>query len=46
MDLEEALHEARRCLNCAVPGCRKGCPIENNIPQFIRALKEGNPGMA
>lgn len=46
MNLEEALNEARRCLNCAIPGCRKGCPIGNNIPQFIRALRDGNPGLA
>ena len=26
--------------------CRTGCPIENNIPAFIRALSEGNIGMA
>ena len=42
----EAINEARRCLNCARPLCRTGCPIENNIPQFIRALSEGNIGLA
>ena len=38
MTTSEAINEARRCLNCARPLCRTGCPIENNIPQFIRAL--------
>ena len=46
MTTSEAINEARRCLNCARPLCRTGCPIENNIPQFIRALSEGNIGLA
>ena len=46
MTTVEAIQEARRCLNCARPLCRTGCPIENNIPAFIRALGEGNIGMA
>lgn len=34
-----ALHvvnEARRCLNCKVPQCRKGCPINTPIPDMIQ----------
>lgn len=46
MTTAEAIREARRCLNCARPSCRTGCPIENNIPDFIRALGEGNIGLA
>lgn len=46
MTTVEAIQEARRCLNCARPMCRTGCPISNNIPGFIRALGEGNIGMA
>ncbi|MGM9528467.1 MAG: FAD-dependent oxidoreductase [Phascolarctobacterium sp.] len=46
MTTAEAIQESRRCLNCARPMCRTGCPIENNIPAFIRALSEGNIGMA
>lgn len=42
----EAVAEAKRCLNCKVPQCRKGCPIENEIPQFIHALIAGNIGDA
>ena len=41
MTTAEAIKEARRCLNCTRPTCRTGCPIENNIPEFIRALGEG-----
>ena len=44
--MEEAVEEARRCLNCANPMCRKGCPIQNEIPQFIHALSQGNFGEA
>lgn len=35
---EEALQEAKRCLNCKKPLCVNGCPIQNNIPQFIKAV--------
>ena len=38
-----ALHvmdEANRCLQCKVPQCQKGCPINTNIPVAIRLLKE------
>ena len=38
--MEEALAEAKRCLNCPKPLCRMGCPIENEIPRFIQG--EGN----
>lgn len=30
------------CLNCPVKPCRKGCPLENDIPSFIKAAKEKN----
>lgn len=46
LSIQEALQEARRCLHCSIPSCRKGCPIANNIPDFIQALKEGNIGAA
>ncbi len=38
-----ALHvmdEANRCLQCKVPQCQKGCPINTDIPTVIRLLKE------
>ena len=44
--LEEALAEAKRCLNCPKPLCRMGCPIENEIPRFIQAIARGNFGEA
>lgn len=39
---ELALQEAERCLQCARPHCVEGCPVGVLIPQFIRALREGD----
>ena len=39
-DEETAVAEAERCLNCKVPQCRKGCPVQVNIPAFIAKIKE------
>lgn len=36
------IDEAKRCLNCKVPQCQKGCPIHTSIPQMIQYFKEGN----
>lgn len=44
--LKEAIAEAKRCLNCKHPSCKKGCPIENDIPEFIHELSKGNMGNA
>ncbi|SHN56124.1 NADPH-dependent glutamate synthase [Desulfovibrio litoralis] len=40
--VEEALYEAKRCLQCKKAGCVKGCPVEVPIPQFIAELAKGN----
>ncbi len=34
------IDEANRCLQCKNPRCRQGCPINTNIPEMIRLLKE------
>jgi len=39
---ELAQQEAERCLQCARPHCVEGCPVEVLIPEFIRALREGD----
>lgn len=39
-DEETAVAEAERCLNCKVPQCRKGCPVQVDIPAFIAKIKE------
>lgn len=38
---QEALKEAKRCLECKNPACVKGCPVEVDIPAFIKLIKEG-----
>ncbi len=45
-NLREAIKEANRCLNCKSPQCTTGCPISNDIPEFIQALARGNLGEA
>jgi glutamate synthase (NADPH/NADH) small chain len=40
--LAEAIEEAERCLQCKKPPCVAGCPVEVPIPEFIRALREGD----
>lgn len=35
------LDEAKRCLNCKVPQCQKGCPIHTPIPQVIQLMLNG-----
>ena len=42
----EAIDEAKRCLHCKVPQCKKGCPIGNDIPDFVHELSMGNIGSA
>ncbi len=39
---EQAIEEAGRCIQCKKPGCIKGCPVEVNIPEFIKAVHEGD----
>ena len=39
---EQAVTEAHRCLNCKKPTCVEGCPVNINIPGFIKQLEIGN----
>ena len=39
---EQAICEAHRCLNCKTPTCVQGCPVNINIPGFIKQLEQGN----
>lgn len=39
---EQVKVEASRCLSCKNPRCVNGCPVNIKIPDFIKALKEGN----
>lgn len=40
--MKDIMDEANRCLNCKVKPCQKGCPLENDIPSFIKQVKENN----
>jgi glutamate synthase (NADPH/NADH) small chain len=42
LTLELARLEAERCLQCAKPHCVEGCPVGVMIPEFIKALREGD----
>lgn len=39
--LEEVKKQAEYCLNCKTKPCKSGCPLQNNIPDFIKCVKEG-----
>lgn len=39
---EMARAEASRCLQCKKPACRKGCPVQVYIPDFIAEIGQGN----
>ncbi len=36
---EQAIQEAERCLDCVNPTCISGCPVEINIPKFIKKIE-------
>ena len=39
---EQAIDEAKRCLNCKNHPCVSGCPVNISIPEFIKEVAEGN----
>lgn len=41
-NLKEIKEKAKYCLNCKTKPCTSGCPLGNNIPEFIRYIKEEN----
>ncbi|HZX45372.1 MAG TPA: NAD(P)-binding protein, partial [Candidatus Nanoarchaeia archaeon] len=43
---EEAIFEASRCLQCKVPKCVAGCPVNIDIPKFIGYIKDKKFPMA
>jgi glutamate synthase (NADPH/NADH) small chain len=38
---DQVITEAKRCLQCREPKCVKGCPVEVDIPYFVRLIGEG-----
>ena len=41
-DRDEAVEEAKRCLNCKNARCMTGCPVSINIPAFVHQVAEGD----
>ena len=41
-DKETAINEAKRCLQCKNKPCMDGCPVEIDIPGFIKYIAEGD----
>ena len=41
LSAEQAMTEAKRCLDCANPTCMQGCPVSINIPSFIKNIERG-----
>ncbi len=39
---QQAMEEAQRCLNCKHRPCTAGCPVQVDIPEFIRLVAEGD----
>ena len=46
LTFEQAVTESHRCLNCKNPTCMEGCPVNINIPGFIKQLEIGNVSAA
>ena len=42
LTFEQAVTEAHRCLNCKNPTCVEGCPVNIQIPAFIKQLEQGD----
>ena len=42
LSVEQAVTEAKRCLDCANPTCMQGCPVGINIPSFIKNIERGS----
>ena len=39
---EMAMTEAKRCLDCARPSCVEGCPVNIDIPAFVKNIERGD----
>lgn len=42
LKLDDAIAQARRCLDCGEPGCQNACPLNNRIPEWLEALGQGD----
>jgi len=41
MEIEDIQKKAQMCLGCKAKPCMKGCPLSNDITEFIKCVKEG-----
>ncbi len=41
LSVEQAVAEAKRCLDCPTPTCMSGCPVQINIPAFVKNIERG-----
>jgi glutamate synthase (NADPH/NADH) small chain len=41
LTISQALTESKRCLDCANPTCMQGCPVNINIPSFVKNIERG-----
>jgi glutamate synthase (NADPH/NADH) small chain len=42
LSAEQAMNEAKRCLDCANPTCMLGCPVGIDIPRFVKNIERGD----
>lgn len=42
LTVEQALCEAKRCIDCVKPSCMEGCPVSINIPSFVKSIERGH----
>lgn len=42
LTVEQAMQEAKRCLDCANPTCIEGCPVSISIPSFVKNIERGD----
>ncbi|MFT4071912.1 MAG: NADPH-dependent glutamate synthase [Dysgonamonadaceae bacterium] len=42
LNAEQAVNEAKRCLDCPTPTCMTGCPVQINIPTFVKNIERGD----
>ena len=41
LTIGQAMLEAKRCIDCPAPSCMEGCPVNINIPTFIKNIERG-----
>lgn len=46
LEHNQAVREATRCLDCPNPGCVTGCPVNINIPAFVKNIQRGDTDSA